>query len=253
MIKRYFFRIAYKGTNYYGWQRQSKQISVQEVIERELNKIFGLPILIVGCGRTDAGVHALDFYFHCDITKDFDRAKLQFKLNRMLPSDIVVKKISQVSSEAHARFDAELRTYHYKIHTFKSAFSTDESTYIPQVLDFDKMNLAAQHLVGKKDFTSFSKLHTDVKTNFCEVYSAKWIQVDAQNWYFEISANRFLRNMVRAIVGTLFEVGLNKIAPDDVLQIIKEKDRNKAGKSVPAHGLYLTHIAYPKSLVEIEN
>jgi tRNA pseudouridine38-40 synthase len=253
MLSRYFFRIAYKGANYYGWQRQPKQISVQEVIECELEKLFRQKIAIVGCGRTDTGVHASDFYFHCDLPKKFDASKLLFKLNRMFPSDIVVKDIQEVNLAAHARFDAELRSYHYRIHTFKSAFSSDESTYIPQALDFEKMNLATQYLLGKKDFTSFSKLHTDVKTNICEVYSAKWIQVDSQNWYFEISANRFLRNMVRAIVGTLFDVGMDKIAPEDVSKIIEAKNRGAAGKSVPAHGLYLSRIEYPKSLFVTEN
>lgn len=245
MLQRYFFQIAYKGTHYYGWQRQPKQISVQQVIEQELQKLFGEKTPIVGCGRTDTGVHASDYYFHCDIPKKFDSSKLLFKLNRMLPSDIAIKNSYLVTPEAHARFDAESRTYHYKIHTFKSPFLNDLSTYIPQSLDFDKMNQAAKHLLGKQDFTSFSKLHTDVKTNICEVYSAQWIQTDEQHWYFEIKANRFLRNMVRAIVGTLIDVGMEKIEPNAVSQIIKEKDRGKAGKSAPAHGLYLAQIDYP--------
>lgn len=245
MLQRYFFQIAYKGTHYYGWQRQPKQISIQQVIEQELQKLFGEKTPIVGCGRTDTGVHASDYYFHCDIPKKFDSSKLLFKLNRMLPSDIAIKNSYLVAPEAHARFDAESRTYHYKIHTFKSPFLNDLSTYIPQSLDFVKMNLAAKHLLGKQDFTSFSKLHTDVKTNICEVYSAQWIQTNEQHWYFEIKANRFLRNMVRAIVGTLIDVGMEKIEPNAVSKIIKEKDRGKAGKSAPAHGLYLAQIDYP--------
>lgn len=253
MIQRYFFQIAYKGTSYYGWQRQPKQISVQEVIEFELQKLFSQRIAIVGCGRTDTGVHASDYYFHCDIPKKFDATKLLFKLNRMLPSDIAIKDIHLVNEEAHARFDAQSRTYHYKIHTFKSPYLADLSTYIPQLLDVEKMNQAVQFLLGKQDFTSFSKLHTDVKTNICEVYSAKWIQTDHQNCYFEIKANRFLRNMVRAIVGTLIDVGMGKIEPGDLIQIINAKDRGKAGKSAPAHGLYLAKIEYPKSLFVTEN
>ena len=253
MIKRYFFRIAYNGTSYYGWQRQPKQISVQEAIERELQKLFGQHIAIVGCGRTDAGVHASDYYFHCDLPATSDLAKLLFKLNRMLPADIVIKNIYEVTDDAHARFDAEARTYHYKVHTFKSPYLTNLSTYIPQPLDVAKMNIAATHLLGKQDFTSFSKLHTDVKTNICEVSKAHWLQTDEEHLYFEIKANRFLRNMVRAIVGTLVDVGLGKIEPSDLTRIIQAMDRGEAGKSVPAHGLYLAHIEYPKSVFVTEN
>lgn len=253
MLQRYFFQIAYNGTSYYGWQRQPKQISVQQIIEQELQKVFGQKTPIWGCGRTDTGVHASDFYFHCDLPNTVDLTKLLFKMNRMLPSDIAVLNIRIVNNEAHARFDALARTYHYKIHTFKSPYFCDLSTYIPQPLNFEKMNEAAHYLLGKQDFTSFSKLHTDVKTNICEVFAAEWIKVNDQNWYFEIKANRFLRNMVRAIVGTLIDVGLQKIEPTDILQIIKEMDRGKAGKSAPAHGLYLARIDYPKSLFVTEN
>lgn len=244
MSQRYFFQISYKGTNYCGWQRQLKQLSIQQVIEEQFYKLFGQKTTIVGCGRTDTGVHASDYYFHCDILTKFDSLKLVFKLNRMLPSDISVKSIRQMNKEAHARFDAEARTYHYKIHTSKSPYLIDLSTYIPQCLDFQKMNQAAKYILGKQDFTSFSKLHTDVKNNICEVYSAQWIQTNGDNWYFEIKANRFLRNMVRAIVGTLIDVGLNKIESEDVVEIINSLDRGKAGKSAPAHGLYLAKIEY---------
>jgi tRNA pseudouridine38-40 synthase len=246
-MTRYFFQIAYKGTHYFGWQRQPKQISVQEVLENELERVFREPIPIVGCGRTDAGVHAADYYFHCDLPSSFPLDKLLFKLNRMLPEDVVVYAIHPVKPEAHARFDALERTYHYKIHTFKHPFVKELSTYIPQKIDIGQMNHAAQLLLGKQDFTSFSKLHTDVKTNDCTVSQAQWIQVDQNQWQFEITANRFLRNMVRAIVGTLLDVGTHKIEPADLARIIAEKDRGKAGKSVPAQGLYLAKITYPFS------
>lgn len=252
-MTRYFFQIAYKGSHYFGWQRQPKQISVQQVLEEELERLFRQAIPIVGCGRTDAGVHASDYYFHCDLPNKFPLDKLVFKLNRMLPEDIVIFAIHPVKPEAHARFDAVERTYHYKIHTFKHPFTQELSTYIPQKLDIDRMNQAAQLLLGKQDFTSFSKLHTDVKTNDCDITAAQWIQTGQHQWQFEITANRFLRNMVRAIVGTLLDVGIHKLAPEDVTRIIAEKDRGKAGKSVPAHGLYLAKITYPFSTFVAEN
>jgi len=253
MNQRYFFQIVYKGTNYFGWQRQPKQISIQEVIEAQFQKIFGEKIAIVGCGRTDTGVHALDYYFHCDVPTKIELPKLLFKLNRMLPIDIVIKDIKRVHPDSHARFDAISRTYHYKIHTFKNPYLNDLSTYIPQGMNVTMMNEAADYLLGKQDFTSFSKLHTDVKTNICEVYSAKWIQTDQESYYFEIKANRFLRNMVRAIVGTLIDVGMEKYTPNHLKEVIEAKDRGVAGKSVPAHGLYLAHIEYEKSLFVTEN
>jgi tRNA pseudouridine38-40 synthase len=244
-MQRYFIEIAYRGTAYNGWQYQPNAPSVQETIERCFSKVFGnTSIPIVGCGRTDAGVHAKSYFFHVDLPQDWDEKHLCFKLNRMLPPDISTTKAHKVSSDLHARFHATKRTYRYFIHQKKDPFHLDQSWYFQQDLDMNAMNLAAIRLLGTKDFGSFSKLHTVVKTNICTVFHAEWIQIEDQ-WYFEISANRFLRNMVRAIVGTLIEVGLGKLTIEDIDTIINAKDRSEAAVSVPAHGLFLWDIVYP--------
>ena len=244
-MQRYFVEIAYRGTAYHGWQSQPNAPSVQETIERCFSKLFGnTSVSIVGCGRTDAGVHAKSYFFHVDLPQEWEEDQLCFKLNRMLPSDICAIRALRVASDLHARFDAEKRTYRYFIHQQKDPFHQDLSWYFPQYLDFPAMNAAAKRLLGTKDFGSFSKLHTDVKTNICTVFHAKWIQTEGQ-WYFEISANRFLRNMVRAIVGTLIEVGLGKLTIEEIDAIIDAKDRGEAAVSVPAHGLFLWEIVYP--------
>lgn len=248
MEKRYFFQIAYNGEKHSGWQRQKKQSSIQEVIETKLQLIFGKFISIIGCGRTDAGVHASNYFFHCDLPPVTDTDHLIFKLNRMLPPEISIHQILEVSIESHARFHAIERTYRYQIHSKKNPFKERLSYYVPQTLSFLKMNEAAGLLIGKHDFTSFAKLHTDVATNVCVVMQSEWIQEDDNNWCFEITANRFLRNMVRAVVGTLLEVGLGKIEPNEIKKILAEKDRNSAGKSVPAHGLYLHNVKYPDTI-----
>jgi tRNA pseudouridine38-40 synthase len=244
-MQRYFVEIAYRGTAYHGWQSQPNAPSIQETIERCFSKLFGnASVSIVGCGRTDAGVHAKSYYFHVDLPQEWEEDQLCFKLNRMLPSDVSAYRAIHVASDLHARFDAEKRTYRYFIHQQKDPFHQDLSWYFPQQLDFKAMNAAAERLLGTKDFGSFSKLHTDVKTNICTVFHAKWVQTGDQ-WYFEISANRFLRNMVRAIVGTLMEVGLGKLTIEDIDTIIEAKDRGEAAVSVPAHGLFLWEIVYP--------
>jgi tRNA pseudouridine38-40 synthase len=246
-MQRYFVQIAYRGTAYHGWQSQPNAPSVQETIERCLSKLFGnTEIPIVGCGRTDAGVHAKSYFFHVDLPQDWDENQLCFKLNRMLPPDISAYHAYKVSADVHARFDANKRTYRYFIHQQKDPFEQDQSWYYPQNLDIAAMNLAAERLLGTKDFGSFSKLHTDVKTNICTVYEARWVQ-EGTKLYFEVSANRFLRNMVRAIVGTLIEVGLGKLEVADIDVIIEAKDRGEAAVSVPAHGLFLWKIDYPQS------
>lgn len=243
-MQRYFFEIAYNGSSFHGWQRQPNATSVQQVIEDTFSKLHsGKEIPIVGCGRTDAGVHAKKYFFHVDLPEISDLQHLIFKLNRMFPKGISVDKIILVKPELHARFDAKKRTYRYYIHQQKDPFKEGLSLYFPQELNFEGMNLAAKLLIGKHDFGSFSKLHTDVKTNICEVYSAKWVISDIET-YFEISANRFLRNMVRAIVGTLIDVGLGKLNTDDLISILAAKDRQEASLSVPAHGLYLWDIEY---------
>lgn len=245
MKNRLFFQCSYDGTNYSGWQRQLNAPSVQEEIEKRLTQLFhNKKIAIVGCGRTDAGVHAKQAYFHVDLEPLYSFEELHFKLNTMLPSAIAIEKIIEVESEAHARFDATKRTYQYYIHNKKLPFKHGLSWYLPRPVAIDKMNEAAQYLLGRQDFTSFSKLHTDVKNNFCEIYAAEW-KVVGEQMCFEISANRFLRNMVRAIVGTLIEIGLGNIEVDEMKEIINIQDRGKAGFSVPARGLYLAEVSYP--------
>jgi tRNA pseudouridine38-40 synthase len=245
MIKRYFFEISYHGKSFYGWQRQPKQRSVQEVIENCLSSLYSnQPVQIVGCGRTDTGVHAKQYFFHVDLNELANTQQLAFKLNRMLPDSIAVHAIFEVDNSLHARFDASVRTYRYFIHRKKNVFISEQSCYIPRELNFEKMNEAASHLIGKQDFTSFSKLHTDVKTNICTVSKATWQGHSDEQYYFEISADRFLRNMVRATVGTLLDVGLGKINPETIHEILRKKDRGEASVSVPAHGLFLWEVGY---------
>jgi len=245
-MQRYFFEIAYKGSDYAGWQRQPNANTIQETIETYLSRLFSnnhIPIL--GCGRTDAGVHASQFYFHVDLEGKYSSSEMMYKLNNMLPRDIAVYSIERVKSDAHARFDASERTYVYRMHQKKDPFLTNSSWYFPKPLNIDAMNEGCKYLIGEKDFTSFSKLHTDVKTNICDLTIARWIKDSDDIIYFEITANRFLRNMVRAVVGTLIEVGQGNIAPSEVKTIIDAEDRGKAGSSVPAHGLYLAQVKYP--------
>lgn len=245
-MKRYFFELAYNGKNYFGWQRQPKQVSVQEKIERALSKLqSNQEVLITGCGRTDTGVHAAQYFFHVDIASvPVSLEDWTYKLNCILPDDIAIFSIKEVSDELHARFSATQRTYRYFIHWKKDPFLADRSLFVRHQPNFELMNEAAKHLIGKRDFTSLSKLHTDVKTNICEVTLATWIQTSETTAYFEISADRFLRNMVRATVGTLLEVGSGKISSDKLPAILEAKDRGKAAVSVPAHGLFLWEVKY---------
>lgn len=248
MTFRYALELAYRGTNYHGWQIQPNAASVQEEVERRLTQLMGNnPVSVVGCGRTDTGVHASYYVLHVDLDKCLDTNQLVYKLNKMLPDDIAVFSAQPVSSEFHARFSAVSRTYHYFVHRKKDAFLLD-SYYLAAEIDFQAMNEAADVLFGTRDFTSFSKLHTDVKTNICTVSEAKWNQFSADSWYFEITADRFLRNMVRAVVGTLLDVGFGNLNKEDLLQIIASKDRGEAKLSVPAKGLFLVDIQYPEEL-----
>lgn len=240
---RYFIKLAYNGTSYHGWQIQPNAASVQETLNKALSVILGSEINIMGAGRTDTGVHAREMYAHFDIEKTFDAAKIIHKLNSFLPKDIVVYEIIPVHDDAHCRFDATSRTYEYHIHTFKDAFEEHLSWYYHQKLDLDLMNQAAKILLQHTDFQCFSKVNTDVNTFDCTITEAFWKQ-ENNKLVFTISANRFLRNMVRAIVGTLVNVGLHKINIDDFEQVILAKNRGKAGFSVPAHGLFLTKIEY---------
>lgn len=240
---RYFVKLAYNGTHYHGWQYQPNASSVQETLNKAFSVLLNDEINLMGAGRTDTGVHAKEMYSHFDFEKPFDIPNLVHKLNSYLPKDIVIYDIIPVSNEAHSRFDALKRTYEYHIHTFKDPFLQDLSWYFHQELDVDLMNEAAELLFNYTNFQCFSKVNTDVNTFDCTIFEANWKQ-ENNTLIFTISANRFLRNMVRAIVGTLINVGLHKITLADFNAIIESKNRDKAGFSVPAHGLYLTEIKY---------
>ena len=246
---RYFIKLAYNGTAYHGWQIQPNAASVQETLNKAFSVLLHSDISLMGAGRTDTGVHASEMYAHFDFEADFEIPKLIHKLNSYLPKDIVIYSIFPVDSEAHARFDATKRTYEYHINSYKDVFSQEQSWYFHQELDIDLMNKAAQLLFNHTDFQSFSKVNTDVNTFDCTIFEAYWTwsgaKKEGNKLIFTISANRFLRNMVRSIVGTLVNIGLHKITLADFNTIIESKSREKAGFSVPAHGLYLTKIEYP--------
>lgn len=241
---RYFIEFAYNGKNYHGWQYQPQSASVQETLNKALSVLLKKEIDVVGAGRTDAGVHAKQMFAHFDYESVLDSAYWTQKLNSFLPKDIVVYRLIPLHEDAHARFDATSRIYEYHIHTFKDVFEHEGSWYHFHPLDVAKMNEAAKILFEYKDFECFSKVHTDVRTFNCDIKEAYWRQDDTR-LVFTISADRFLRNMVRAIVGTLIGVGMGKISLDDFRKIIESKNRNNAGFSVPAHGLYLTQVNYP--------
>ena len=263
MKRRFFIRLSYDGTRYHGWQVQPGSDSVQQRLQEALSTLLRQPVEVVGAGRTDAGVHARVMVAHFDCLSPLpgetatalppapDRGEecpalkgLVYKLNRLLPPDIAVQDVRQVSDDLHARFSATQRTYHYFIHTYKDPFLAAHSWQVPFRLDFSKMNEAAKVLLEYKDFTSFSKVGTDVRTNICDLRAAHWDEVAQGQWRFTVTANRFLRNMVRAIVGTLVEVGRGKLAAEDIRRIIEAKDRCRAGESVPARGLFLADIRY---------
>ncbi|KDN56098.1 tRNA pseudouridine(38-40) synthase TruA [Flavobacterium seoulense] len=241
---RYFIKLAYNGTSYHGWQIQPNAASVQETLNKAFSVLLNAEISLMGAGRTDTGVHAREMYAHFDFETPFDIPKLIHKLNSYLPKDIVIYGIFAVADDAHCRFDATKRTYEYHINTFKDAFLQDQSWYFIQDLDIDLMNEAAKLLFNHTNFQSFSKVNTDVNTFDCTIFEAYWKE-ESNKLIFTISANRFLRNMVRSIVGTLVNIGLHKITLADFNAIIESKSRDKAGFSVPAHGLYLTKIEYP--------
>lgn len=251
MKRRYFIYLSFKGTNYHGWQIQPGAITVQEVLNKGLSTLLREDIYCIGAGRTDAGVHAPCFYAHFDTKHDLSPTeKTIFKINCILPKDIAVHGIISVLPEAHARFDATSRTYLYRISQCKNPFNQEFAMQFTKTLDVDNMNKASSILKEYNDFTSFSKLHTDVKTNNCKITHAAWTFQDNE-LHFTITADRFLRNMVRAIVGTLMDVGLGKISPEDVRTIIEKKDRCEAGTSAAACGLHLVNIEYPYIEVSI--
>ncbi|MEL4455565.1 tRNA pseudouridine(38-40) synthase TruA [Lutimonas vermicola] len=245
---RYFVELSYHGKNYHGWQIQPNEISVQEIIEKALSLLLKQEISIVGCGRTDSGVHASQFFFHFDIDATIDKRKLKFKLNSFLPKDIAIFRITRVQEDAHARFSAVSRSYQYRISLVKNVFENDLSLQLSENhLDIDKMNRAALLLMDYIDFKSFSKNKTDVKTFDCTISEAFW-EREGENLTFHISANRFLRNMVRAIVGTLLEVGKNRMSIHEFKSVIELRDRTRAGASAKAKGLYLTKVSYPNEI-----
>lgn len=250
---RYFIELAYKGTNYHGWQYQPGADSVQENLNKALSLLLKTDIDIVGAGRTDTGVHAKQMFAHFDFETEINEPQLVHKLNSFLSKDIVVFNIRKVADEAHARFDATKRTYEYHIHTMKDAFENEGSYQVQLPLDVEKMNEACGILLKHNDFECFSKVNTDVKTFNCVIFEAHWTRggaeqsgakQDGNKLVFTIAADRFLRNMVRAIVGTMINIGTGKISLADFEKILDSKDRSQAGFSVPAQGLYLTKIEY---------
>ncbi|MFN8241075.1 MAG: tRNA pseudouridine(38-40) synthase TruA [Bacteroidales bacterium] len=249
MKNRYFIFLSYRGTSYHGWQVQPNSITVQELLEKALSTILGEEISATGAGRTDTGVHAAVFCAHFDsLHEDLAyRKNLVFRINKFLPGDIAVSAIRKVNPEANARFSAISRTYTYYISRVKDPFSEESAWFIHGDLDISAMNEAASILKKYTDFTSFSKLHTDVKTNNCRIMDARW-EDSGDRIIFRIKADRFLRNMVRAIVGTVVDVGFHKISLDEYVSVIESLDRCRAGKSAPAKGLFLTEIEYPEEI-----
>ena len=245
---RYFLTLAYNGTSFHGWQRQPNASSVQQALEEALTTLLRKPIIITGAGRTDTGVHAKEMmaHFEADLSVEAEE-NLPYLLNRFLKEDIVIHRLERVKADAHARFDATARTYEYHLGFQKNPFKQQLYYYFHQPVSVEKMNEAAQILLAYDDFEAFAKTHSDVKTFLCNVTRADW-ESRAEGAIFTITANRFLRNMVRAIVGTLLEIGTGKIEVVDMHKIIQSKNRGEAGFSVPAAGLYLTEIQYPKSI-----
>lgn len=243
---RFFIELSYNGKAYHGWQNQPDAISVQEVLEKGLSTLLKQNVAVVGAGRTDAGVHAAQMFAHFDIAKALPE-NFVYKLNSFLPKDIAIHSIFRVNDDAHARFDALSRTYHYRISTSKNVFNFDHAYALQKPLHLELINKACSILLQYNDFQCFSKVNTDVKTYHCKLMQAKWDVVDNE-LIFTIKADRFLRNMVRAIVGTLVNIGLNKMELEQLHDIIASKNRSEAGFSVPAHGLYLMHVEYPEHI-----
>lgn len=241
---RYFIYLAYDGTNYHGWQVQPNAVSVQGEIERCLSTVMREKTMIVGAGRTDTGVHArmMAAHFNTDLPVDCDQ--LAFRLNRILPPDISIYRIESVSDDMHARFSATSRTYHYYIHTRKSPFNRKYSLETHYKLDFEAMNRAGEYLTTVSDFASFCKAGSDNKTTICDVRTAKWVETEPGCWYFEITADRFLRNMVRAVVGTLVDVGRGRLTFDAFKAVVDSRKRTEARESMPAHALFLEEVIY---------
>jgi tRNA pseudouridine38-40 synthase len=251
---RYFVRLSYLGTNYCGWQIQPNSSTIQQIINQAFTLILKENIEVTGCGRTDTGVHAQNFIAHFDSKENFildELKQLIFALNRFLPPDISIHEIFEVNETSHARFDAISRTYIYKITTTKNPFLFSTSWYRYGDLDIEKMNKASNKMIEFKDFSCFSKSKTQVKTNNCEIKESFWIKNDNGLYEFKITADRFLRNMVRAIVGTMIEIGSGKLKWEEIENIIKSQNRSQAGFSVPAKGLTFCDIKYPESIYKL--
>jgi len=246
---RYFIQFSYFGKAYHGWQNQPNAITVQEVLEKALSTLLRENVEVVGAGRTDAGVHARQMFAHFDFEPISDMDDLVYRLNAFLPDDISVQEIQQVADGAHTRFDAVERTYEYWLVKEKDPFLFDHAHFVKHPLDLDLMNEAAKILLEYTNFECFSKSNTDVKTFNCDVREAYW-KIEEEKWIFTITADRFLRNMVRAVVGTLLDVGMRKMLPEDIHKVIASKDRGEAGVSVPAKGLYLAKVSYPKEIFD---
>lgn len=244
---RFFADIAFRGAAYHGWQIQPGDITVQGTVEQAFGTLCRRPVAVTGAGRTDAGVNAMQMPAHFDLDFEPDDRFLN-ALNSLCGPDIAVRSIFRVPDSLHARFDAVERVYRYFVNTAKDPFCRELSWKAPATLDFEAMNEAAAMLTGKRDFTSFAKLHSDAKTNICDLRRARWIQTDASHWYFEIAADRFLRNMVRAVVGTLVETGRGKMPPHAIMDILDRKDRCAAGTSMPAQALFLWQVKYDEPL-----
>lgn len=242
---RYFITFCYDGKRYHGWQIQPNGITVQEEIQKALSILMKRDITVVGAGRTDTGVHAKNMVAHFDADSlPLSAGQLAYRLNRILPYDISIKDIKAVDDDMHARFSAKSRTYHYYIHTDKNPFLQGRSCEMHFNLDMELMNSAAAKLLDNSDFGAFCKSNSDTKTTLCRVYAAEWHQTSPTSWYFEIKANRFLRNMVRAVVGTLIEVGRHRLSLDEFAKVMESRRRTEAGESMPAHALYLEQIEY---------
>lgn len=246
---RYFLVVSYHGARYHGWQKQVNAVGVQNVIEDTISQLLNTPTNISGSGRTDTGVHALKQYAHFDKDEPIDIRQLTHQLNALLPPDIAVLDILEVRNEAHARFDAVSRSYHYSIHQIKNPFVNDKSYFFTPAMDIQLMNnVAALVADGKeRDYACFSKSGGGQFSSLCQITNAKWV-IEDSTFLFHISANRFLRNMVRALVGTMIEVGTSRISQSEFVKILESKDRSRAGKSVPAHGLFLSDVAYPADI-----
>jgi tRNA pseudouridine38-40 synthase len=244
---RYFFEIAYHGGNYNGWQSQPNALGVQAVVENVFSKIFRVPVAIVGSGRTDTGVHCEQQYFHTDLEVRLGAGELIQRLNSFLPRDIAIMSMAPVKPDASARYDAVERVYRYQITRVKNPFQQGLSWHYFKALNIENMNRAAALIVGEHDFQCFSKVKTDVNHFICEVKKCLWSE-KGDELIFTIAANRFLRGMVRAIVGTLLDVGTGKITQKEFVSILRSKDRKMAGANVPSHGLYLQQVKYPQSI-----